>query len=247
VKVVDWFTVFFIPIFPYLTRYALICPLCDAASEVNREEIGDLLKELRPLDPVDTMSSSKYEDEADKTGDWILGGGSENAGHSDKPKIGRYEGKNATQIAYLAKLEARDKELEAQREKEEREEKKTVERETGVRGIRDRRESQSGRTAQDDRYAQGARREQQAAANAAAKRTMSARLAAIEVREDSLAAREIATEAREKAVEAREKAVEVREKAAEVRRKALETRESARKPEPELGVEQEQEEQEQEE
>ena len=119
IKVVDWFTLFFIPIFPYLTRYALVCPLCDEAREVSRDEAGELIAELKPLEPGDVMDSSKYGDTDRETGEWLFGAGAKERDQADSARPGRYQGKNATQIAYLAKLEERDRELAAQREKEE--------------------------------------------------------------------------------------------------------------------------------
>jgi len=207
VKVVDWFTLFFVPIFPYLTRYALICPLCDDAREVSRDEAGDLLKDLRPLDPSESGDSSVHEEPDGSADDWLPGTGLESKNNANRARPGKYEGKNATQIAYLARLEARDREMEAQREKEEQEAKTAGVKDSTVREIREKQESQNARVTKSDGTVQ------KSAGNA-------------DIREKTFAAREVALEAREKAATVREMALEAREKAVEVREKAAETREA---------------------
>ncbi|MCL1848364.1 MAG: zinc ribbon domain-containing protein [Clostridiales bacterium] len=242
VKVVNWFTLFFIPIFPYLTRYALICPLCDDAREVSRDEVGELLPILKPLDPEERMGSSKYEDQGDTPGDWLFGGSGDGRNPADKSRSGRYQGKNATQIAYLAKLEARDRELAVQREKEETdtgkrrkqgsvldpegetEETGEIEAEEAAQRIHAARKSIAEQDAVMDTEEQEAKQEDHRAdgreRTRARERALAAREIALEAREKALTAREMTLEARESALDAREKAAEVRERAVEAREEA---------------------------
>ncbi|MCL2165811.1 MAG: zinc-ribbon domain-containing protein [Clostridiales bacterium] len=111
VKVVDWFTIFFIPIFPYLTRYALTCPLCDNARELSREELTEIATELMPLDAADSVDPDHTGEHEDDSDEWFFGGDSEKKSLFNTTN--KYEGKTPTQIAYLSKLEAREKEIEA--------------------------------------------------------------------------------------------------------------------------------------
>lgn len=49
VRTRDWFTLFFIPILPYETKYFLECPICKNAFELNNEENIANLKEIAEL------------------------------------------------------------------------------------------------------------------------------------------------------------------------------------------------------
>lgn len=72
-----WFTLFFIPIFPYQTRYLIVCPICGAQEELSKEAFAELLGQH-------TQTAS-----------------SEGAMESDP----RYVGKTPTQIAFLKGME----------------------------------------------------------------------------------------------------------------------------------------------
>lgn len=49
VRTRDWFTLFFIPIFPYETKYYLECPVCKNAFELENENNIEKLKEIAEL------------------------------------------------------------------------------------------------------------------------------------------------------------------------------------------------------
>ena len=170
VKVVDWFTLFFIPIIPYLTRFALICPHCENAREVEKGDLADLFNELNPLDS-DQVKYGMY---------------GENAGATTR-SANKYRGKNPTQAAYLAKMEARERELEARDEAQARDE-------------AEERNKASERSEPVDEASQEAAR---------------ARELSLDAREKAAKERELALLAREKAVIARERALLIREQALE--------------------------------
>lgn len=44
VKITTWFTLFFIPIIPYRTRYLLICPVCRDSIKISKEEFKHLIQ-----------------------------------------------------------------------------------------------------------------------------------------------------------------------------------------------------------
>ena len=46
IRVRDWFDLFFIPIFPYSTKYYLICPNCEGGLELEDDEEIKLCKEM---------------------------------------------------------------------------------------------------------------------------------------------------------------------------------------------------------
>lgn len=43
-KIVSWFTIFFIPIIPYRTQYYVYCPVCQSATKVPKEEANRILE-----------------------------------------------------------------------------------------------------------------------------------------------------------------------------------------------------------
>ncbi len=49
VKTTDWFTLFFIPVIPYKTKYYLECPFCKNAFEIGDKENIEKLKEIAEL------------------------------------------------------------------------------------------------------------------------------------------------------------------------------------------------------
>jgi len=71
-----WFTVFFIPVIPYSTRYAIVCQNCGGIAEISREEF------------------MKFR-EGEAAGDYV----------SVAADAEKYSGKNPTQINYLKEME----------------------------------------------------------------------------------------------------------------------------------------------
>ncbi len=41
-RTINWFTLFFIPVFPYKIDYRLSCPVCQYGLSLNREQINDI-------------------------------------------------------------------------------------------------------------------------------------------------------------------------------------------------------------
>lgn len=75
-KITTWFTLFFIPIIPYSTKYCLVCPVCREAKQLSKEEF---MQFAGTADSANTNSPQ---------GDSI-----------------KYAGKTPTQIAYLKQME----------------------------------------------------------------------------------------------------------------------------------------------
>jgi len=62
VRTSEWFTLFFIPIFPYETKYYLECPICRNAFEIKEKNIIKKLKEIAELiDEFDNEEITKKE------------------------------------------------------------------------------------------------------------------------------------------------------------------------------------------
>lgn len=49
IKTIDWFTLFFIPIIPYDTKYYLQCPICKSVFEIEEEEVVESLIDISEL------------------------------------------------------------------------------------------------------------------------------------------------------------------------------------------------------
>jgi len=71
-----WFTLFFIPLIPYSTKYCISCPNCQSYVELSKEEFEKYRNLVQSDSGVDIMS-----DEI------------------------KYRGKNAAQINYLKQME----------------------------------------------------------------------------------------------------------------------------------------------
>ena len=235
IKVIDWFTVFFIPIFPFMTRYALVCPLCDDTREVTDEEMEEILKTVEPLETEKVDAATDSEEEPDF---WPFGGDAEKHELFGGAPARRYEGKNATQIAYLAKLEAREKQMEAEQTAQPTEEAPETQ---AIPETQEVLEAQASPEALPQQVARERDAEQETSAmqeTQAAQVVQAAQIAQDEptVQEAqpgseayaySLAVREKALEARESALIAREKALAVRENALALREKALDARQGS--------------------
>nr|WP_122012993.1 zinc-ribbon domain-containing protein [Maliibacterium massiliense] len=44
VRVISWFTFFYIPLFPYSVRYYLVCPVCDCTFQIKKAEANAWLQ-----------------------------------------------------------------------------------------------------------------------------------------------------------------------------------------------------------
>ena len=49
IKITKWFTLFFIPIFPYSTQYFIMCPICNRGSYVTKKVAMETLEEANRL------------------------------------------------------------------------------------------------------------------------------------------------------------------------------------------------------
>jgi len=54
IKVTTWFTLFFIPIFPYQVKRIYVCPICQSHYEITPEQY----EELRPIAEANQQLSS---------------------------------------------------------------------------------------------------------------------------------------------------------------------------------------------
>jgi len=228
VKVTEWFTLFFIPLVPYMSRFALVCPNCKNYTEVPKDELREVFKDLHPMSPSDETELFPPTDIQGGRPAWPFG---DDEGRS--PGIGmqrsRYEGKNETQIAYLSKLEARERELEAQRESDEAEDfNETPPPAADVSMSESIKESADVSADVSDAVSGGVA----AYTSDDATETPDSEEAdddetapSLDARERVLQAKELALEARAKALRARERALSSREAACLLREKALNERE----------------------
>ena len=115
VRVTSWFTLFFIPLIPYSNKYVLMCPLCNGFQEVSKEELGAVVRELKPMSGEEPADIGYSGDSAGEAADWFGQGDDKMDGNDIFAPADRYAGKNQTQIAYLEKLAAHEKTLEEQR------------------------------------------------------------------------------------------------------------------------------------
>lgn len=116
-KATTWFTLFFIPVIPYRTRYMLLCPICGNAQELPKEEFEEIIRSLG------------IEEKAGAGAGAGPGPGPQGFSPSTRPQQppflsdeAKYAGKTPTQIAYLKKLESHERALAARQENEEEEE-----------------------------------------------------------------------------------------------------------------------------
>lgn len=101
-KATSWFTLFFIPVIPYRTRYMLICPICGNVQELSQEEFEEISGSLG----IGKVAARGYQGSGSAKGP-------QPRTLSDESK---YAGKTPTQIAYLKKIEKYEKSLAAQEE-----------------------------------------------------------------------------------------------------------------------------------
>lgn len=47
-RIQRWFTLFFIPVFPFSTRYVTVCSMCSAATRVDRARAEELVSSAGP-------------------------------------------------------------------------------------------------------------------------------------------------------------------------------------------------------
>ena len=48
-RAIKWFTLFFIPIFPYKTEYVTYCPICNSGFKITQEEFDSKVRSSTPL------------------------------------------------------------------------------------------------------------------------------------------------------------------------------------------------------
>ena len=48
-KIVSWFTLFFIPLIPYHTEYYVYCPICHSATRVSKEEAKQIMAKQQQM------------------------------------------------------------------------------------------------------------------------------------------------------------------------------------------------------
>lgn len=92
VKVTTWFTLFFIPLIPYRREYYLVCPVCQAADQLSKQEFVAVKGQL---------------EEFQTTGRSIGNVLDLNLSDPEEKEIKRdsYAGKTPTQIAYLKEMQ----------------------------------------------------------------------------------------------------------------------------------------------
>ena len=47
VRVITWFTLFFIPVLPYSTNYLVLCPNCQNGAEIERKKVKEFIELAR--------------------------------------------------------------------------------------------------------------------------------------------------------------------------------------------------------
>lgn len=45
-----WFSLFFIPIFPFSSKYYLLCPICQCGYKLNSKQVAELKQGINPQD-----------------------------------------------------------------------------------------------------------------------------------------------------------------------------------------------------
>jgi hypothetical protein len=183
-KVTTWFTLFFIPIIPYKTRFLLICPICNAVKEVPKEEMDRVIDSLKPLGSVDPADPEYREMPGAPQDGWSFGEATEASPARDTRDPNRFAGKNPTQKAFLEKMEAHERALEAQQSNEA--------------------DFAGGETDAPDEDAESAFNDSVAPAPRRRAATLDDKRLSLDAWERELAAREKALEAREQALSAKE-------------------------------------------
>ena len=116
-KVTSWFSLFFIPIFPYKSQYLLVCPICGNARELEEEEFADLVRNSSGDEGVSPAAGRSKGKSAQNSVDFEVDSSSNNGEifvrilRKSSPQLDtdKYAGKNERQIAFLKKLEERDR------------------------------------------------------------------------------------------------------------------------------------------
>jgi len=103
-KVTSWFSLFFIPLIPYKSRYMLICPICSDDREVDRFEFDEILRNINPEAHGGGSSGGKT-----MGGSGSGWGAPASQGGKPTSDAEKYAGKNAQQIAFLKKMEAAER------------------------------------------------------------------------------------------------------------------------------------------
>jgi len=83
IKATSWFTLFFIPLIPYSTKYLLVCPICQDMIEVPKDEFFRLANGGTPEYSNQTLHN----------------------GNAPADNDNKYAGKTPTQINYIKQME----------------------------------------------------------------------------------------------------------------------------------------------
>jgi hypothetical protein len=114
IKVTTWITFFFIPVIPYRMQFLLVCPVCNASTEVPKEEVDNIINALLPLELDEALYPSRYELPGEESDDWINGGEQQERLTRVGKDPNRFAGKNPTQRAFIEKMEAHEEAMEAE-------------------------------------------------------------------------------------------------------------------------------------
>lgn len=87
-RVMTWFTLFFIPIFPYEIKYFLTCPICQYGSELKRDQIDSIkpLAEANQLLIDGKITKEEYESKIN-----LLNSGDKSGHVSSEPRDVEHE------------------------------------------------------------------------------------------------------------------------------------------------------------
>jgi len=109
-KVTSWFTLFFIPLIPYKSKYMLVCPICNDPRELDKFEFEELVKNIAPREDRDNYGEgADSANSANSSGNGVRVGNQASQRAKHESDAERFAGKNARQIAFLKKMEAAEK------------------------------------------------------------------------------------------------------------------------------------------
>lgn len=59
-KTITWFTLFFVPVIPYQTTYARVCPICGNSEKLTKDEFNGIVEEVQVLEGATKSKASRY-------------------------------------------------------------------------------------------------------------------------------------------------------------------------------------------
>ncbi len=59
-KTRTWFTLFFVPMIPYQTTYARVCPICGNSEELTKDEFNGIVEEVQVIEGQTKSKASRY-------------------------------------------------------------------------------------------------------------------------------------------------------------------------------------------